>query len=196
MIAALLPMAFVTGLMGPYMSPIPINASTGMLISLIVAFVFTPWLTYKVVRNAHHHHDTALEDTPQAGSVSYRLFRAMLLPFLRGNKGRPWRYLLTLVIVVLIGASVSLAYFQLVVLKMLPYDNKSEFQVVVDMPVGTPLEQTARVLNALGQYLKTVPEVTDYETYAGTHAPINFNGLVRQYYLRSEPYQGSTSRSI
>lgn len=85
----------------------------------------------------------------------------------------------------LIGGSVSLAYFQLVVLKMLPFDNKSEFQVIVDMPEGTTLEQTARVLGELGRYLSTVEEVTDYQAYAGTAAPINFNGLVRQYYLRT-----------
>ncbi len=195
-IAALLPMAFVSGLMGPYMSPIPINSSMGMLISLAVAFVFTPWLTYKVLRRvvekraataspppADERHATANEEGRE--DFSHRLFRRVVGPFLRGRRGRPLRWVLGVGVLLLIGGSVSLAYFQLVVLKMLPFDNKSEFQVVVDMPEGTTLEQTARVLGELGHYLGTVEEVTDYQIYAGTAAPINFNGLVRQYYLRT-----------
>ncbi|MCP5420303.1 MAG: efflux RND transporter permease subunit [Gammaproteobacteria bacterium] len=185
-IAALLPMAFVTGLMGPYMSPIPINASMGMLISLTVAFVFTPWLTYKVLRNARHKPAPASDgdtDGP-AADFSYRFFKRLLGPFLRGRQGRLPRLALGLGILLLIVGSVSLAYFQWVVLKMLPFDNKSEFQVVVDMPEGVALERTAQVLGELGRYLATVEEVTDYQVYVGTSAPINFNGLVRQYYLR------------
>ena len=116
---------------------------------------------------------------------SHRLFRRIVGPFLRGRQGRPLRWILGATILLLIGGSISLAYFQLVVLKMLPFDNKSEFQVIVDMPEGTTLEQTARVLGELGRYLTTVEEVTDYQVYAGTAAPINFNGLVRQYYLRA-----------
>jgi multidrug efflux pump subunit AcrB len=204
-IAALLPMAFVSGLMGPYMSPIPINSSMGMLISLAVAFVFTPWLTYKVLRRVVERHtpsqpanhpgaDAPLllnqggekpEDAGEREDFSHRLFRRMVGPFLRGRKGRPLRWVLGVSVLLLIGGSVSLAYFQLVVLKMLPFDNKSEFQVIVDMPEGMTLEQTARVLGELGRYLTTVEEVTDYQVYAGTAAPINFNGLVRQYYLRA-----------
>ncbi len=195
-IAALLPMAFVSGLMGPYMSPIPINSSMGMLISLAVAFVFTPWLTYKVLRRvvekraataspppAGENHATASEEGRE--DFSHRLFRRVVGPFLRGRRGKPLRWVLGVSVLLLIAGSVSLAYFQLVVLKMLPFDNKSEFQVVVDMPEGTTLEQTARVLGELGRYLGTVEEVTDYQIYAGTAAPINFNGLVRQYYLRA-----------
>ncbi|MCB1823305.1 MAG: efflux RND transporter permease subunit, partial [Candidatus Competibacteraceae bacterium] len=195
-IAALLPMAFVSGLMGPYMSPIPINSSMGMLISLAVAFVFTPWLTYKVLRRvvekraasaspppADESHATASEAGRE--DFSHRLFRRVVGPFLRGRRGKPLRWVLGAGVLLLIAGSVSLAYFQLVVLKMLPFDNKSEFQVVVDMPEGTTLEQTARVLGELGRYLGTVEEVTDYQIYAGTAAPINFNGLVRQYYLRA-----------
>ncbi|HPE70651.1 MAG TPA: efflux RND transporter permease subunit, partial [Candidatus Competibacter sp.] len=195
-IAALLPMAFVSGLMGPYMSPIPINSSMGMLISLAVAFVFTPWLTYKVLRrvvekraalasppHAGENHATASEEGRE--DFSHRLFRRVVGPFLRGRRGKPLRWVLGVSVLLLIAGSVSLAYFQLVVLKMLPFDNKSEFQVVVDMPEGTTLEQTARVLGELGRYLGTVEEVTDYQIYAGTAAPINFNGLVRQYYLRA-----------
>ncbi|MDS4059295.1 MAG: efflux RND transporter permease subunit, partial [Candidatus Contendobacter sp.] len=188
-IAALLPMAFVSGLMGPYMSPIPINSSMGMLISLAVAFVFTPWLTYKVLRRGVEQHPpsppTPLPQGEGGENFSHRLFRRVVGPFLRGSEGRPWRWALGMGVLLLIGGSVSLAYFQLVVLKMLPFDNKSEFQVIVDMPEGTTLEQTARVLGELGRYLATVEEVTDYEVYAGTAAPINFNGLVRQYYLRA-----------
>ena len=195
-IAALLPMAFVSGLMGPYMSPIPINSSMGMLISLAVAFVFTPWLTYKVLRRVVEKR-AASASPPLAGEshaaggeegredFSHRLFRRVVGPFLRGRRGKPLRWVLGVSVLLLIAGSVSLAYFQLVVLKMLPFDNKSEFQVVVDMPEGTTLEQTARVLGELGRYLGTVEEVTDYQVYAGTAAPINFNGLVRQYYLRT-----------
>ncbi|MBI3772575.1 MAG: efflux RND transporter permease subunit [Gammaproteobacteria bacterium] len=179
-IAALLPMAFVTGLMGPYMSPIPINASMGMFISLAVAFVITPWLTYRVLSRAkdHHTHET------QTDTRLLALFRRLVAPFLAGEEGKRRRWQMFGVIMVLILIAVSLIGFKLVILKMLPFDNKSEFQVVVDMPEGTSVEQTTRVLQALGDYIATVPEVTDYQLYAGTAAPINFNGLVRQYYLR------------
>ncbi len=180
-IAALLPMAFVSGLMGPYMSPIPINASIGMLISLAVAFVVTPWLTYQVLKHRPAGQHTHGDGVPPR---LYGLFKRGLGPFLNGRGGAPMRRWLLVGIVVLIVGSVALALFELVILKMLPFDNKSEFQVVVDMPEGSSLEQTNRVLHALGGYLATVPEVTDYQTYAGTAAPISFNGLVRQYYLR------------
>lgn len=181
-IAALLPMAFVTGLMGPYMSPIPINASLGMVISLIVAFVITPWLTYRFLRkqtSAHHHNEESTAETLQAA------FTRLLTPFLGGSAGTRRRSLLFLGILVLIALTLSLVVAKLVVLKMLPFDNKSELQIVVDMDEGTSLEQTARVINDLAAYLGTVPEVTDYQAYVGTTSPINFNGLVRQYYLRS-----------
>ncbi|MFA5530084.1 MAG: efflux RND transporter permease subunit [Thiohalomonadaceae bacterium] len=180
-IAALLPMAFVTGLMGPYMSPIPINASIGMLISLAVAFVFTPWLSNLMLRNTvmAHHQGPAIDT-----GWLYRLFDQRVRPFLRGRDGSPRRRKLGLVVLGLIVFSVGLAGVKLVVLKMLPFDNKSEFQVVVDLPEGASVEHTARVLAELGTYLSTVPEVTDYQAYAGTASPINFNGLVRQYYLR------------
>ena len=188
-IAALLPMAFVTGLMGPYMSPIPINASIGMLISLAVAFIITPWMANVFIKadaHAGHGHGEGVDTS----SKMYRFFSKWVGPFLHGKDGSKQRWLLTGGVVVLILASVSLVLVQAVVLKMLPFDNKSEFQVVVDMPEGTSLEQTARVLNELGAYLATVPEVTDYQVYAGTASPINFNGLVRQYYLRSGAHVG------
>ncbi len=179
-IAALLPMAFVTGLMGPYMSPIPINASIGMLISLAVAFVVTPWMSNVVLARADFHH--AHEES--GDNKMYRLFERAVGPFLRGAEGRKSRWGMSGAILLLIVFSVALVPFKAVVLKMLPFDNKSEFQVVVDMPEGTSVEQTARVMSELGDYLATVPEVTDYQAYVGSASPINFNGLVRQYYLR------------
>ena len=185
-IAALLPMAFVSGLMGPYMSPIPINATIGMLISLAIAFVITPWLALKLLHGhaAGHGREDALAPRLMA------FFRRVLTPFLGGKGGARWRLGLGLGIVLAILVAISLAAFKLVVLKMLPFDNKSEFQVVVDMPVGTPLERTAAVLRDMGRQISSVPEVTDYEAYVGTAAPINFNGLVRQYYLRATPEAG------
>jgi multidrug efflux pump subunit AcrB len=187
-IAALLPMAFVSGLMGPYMSPIPINASMGMLISLIVAFVLTPWMSLKLL--AHHAAPDAEAGDMPGDPRLLAFFTRRMMPFLRRRDGRGARVKLLLGIIIAIVLSLGLAGVGLVVLKMLPFDNKSEFQVVVDMPAGTSLEKTARTLQALGAFLRTVPEVTDVETYAGTASPINFNGLVRQYYLRREAYQG------
>ncbi|MFN3587089.1 MAG: efflux RND transporter permease subunit, partial [Moraxellaceae bacterium] len=189
-IAALLPMAFVSGLMGPYMSPIPINASMGMVISLAIAFVITPWLALRLLaRHAAAGEDGHHEEDRQ--TVWLRgLFRRVMAPFLDEAGGRRARHKLYLGVFALIVLSVSLAVVKLVVLKMLPFDNKSEFQVIVDMPAGTPLENTAAVLRDMGAYLATVPEVTDYQAYAGTAAPINFNGLVRQYYLRADSEQG------
>ena len=185
-IAALLPMAFVTGLMGPYMSPIPINASMGMLISLAVAFTVTPWLALKLTaRAAHAHHGPSRLDARLA-----QFFTRVMTPFLNRERGRKTRWILLAGILVAILAAMSLAVVRLVVLKMLPFDNKSEFQVIVDMPVGTPLERTASALREMSVVLQTVPEVTDYQAYAGTASPINFNGLVRQYYLRESAELG------
>jgi multidrug efflux pump subunit AcrB len=187
-IAALLPMAFVSGLMGPYMSPIPINASMGMFISLAIAFVITPWLALKLMKpQAHggHGHGGAVTETKLE-----RFFRSGLSPFLDPHSGRKARAKLWIGIVAAILVSVSLGVFKLVVLKMLPFDNKSEFQVVLDMPVGTPVEETARVLREMAAELAQVPEIADYQAYAGTASPINFNGLVRQYYLRANPEMG------
>jgi len=182
-IAALLPMAFVSGLMGPYMSPIPINASMGMLASLAVAFIFTPWLTNIMLSKAKHDAHAVSEEAQHENALS-RFFTRIMTPFLGSANGNRNRWLLLASIMLLISAAVSLVVFQAVVLKMLPSDNKGEFQVVLDMPEGTSLEQTSRVLYEMGQYVGTLDEVTDYEIYAGTAAPISFNGLVRQYYLR------------
>ncbi len=185
-IAALLPMAFVSGLMGPYMSPIPINSSMGMLLSLAIAFIVTPWLANKLLAT------TAVHGGSGQG-MSHKLdgmFRRMMNPLLDVRTGGRARMKLWLGILALILISVLLPVGKLVVLKMLPFDNKSEFQVVLDMPVGTPVEQTSSVLHEIGEFLATVDDVTDYQAYAGTSAPINFNGLVRQYYLRSAPEMG------
>lgn len=184
-IAALLPMAFVTGLMGPYMSPIPINASMGMLISLVIAFVVTPWLARLWLKEsdastAHAHTETRFS----------RVAQWAFTPFLHPEHGARQRKKLGLLVSVLIIGSLSLPAFKLVVLKMLPFDNKSEFQVVLDMPADTPLEETAATLHEMGAYLATVPDVLHYQAYAGTAAPINFNGLVRQYAFRSSREKG------
>ena len=185
-IAALLPMAFVSGLMGPYMSPIPINASIGMLISLAVAFVMTPWLALRLARGS----GPALHGATRLDMRLAALFPRLLSAFLEAKHARRNRRLLLGGILLAIALSLGLAVAQWVVLKMLPFDNKSEFQVVVDMPAGTPVENTAAVLHEMGAYLATVREVTDVEGYAGTATPINFNGLVRQYYLRQAPENG------
>ncbi len=183
-IAALLPMAFVSGLMGPYMSPIPINSSLGMALSLAIAFTVTPWLALKLMKSHGAGHAAA---APAAPSKLQRLFERVLRPFLDSARKR-WLLLAGILAALLL--SVGLAVVQWVVLKMLPFDNKSEFQVVLEMPAGTPLEQTAAVLQEMGRELAQQPEVRDLQGYAGTASPITFNGLVRQYYLRADAEQG------
>ena len=194
-IAALMPMAFVTGLMGPYMRPIPVNASVGMLLSLIIALVVTPWLSLKLLRG-HGSDDARAVDADgtdathghAAGSMAARLhalFERLMTPFLDPDRGARRRGLLFASMGGLVVLAASLAVFQLVVLKMLPFDNKSELQVVVDLPEGRTLEDTAALLTELTAVLERVPEVRDWQAYAGTAAPINFNGLVRQYDLRA-----------
>ncbi|WP_175854881.1 efflux RND transporter permease subunit [Burkholderia anthina] len=178
-IAALLPMAFVTGLMGPYMSPIPINASLGMLLSLSIAFTVTPWLCRIWMKKSPAHHGS--------GGFTARIapvLQAVFTPLLDAQRGGRRRIAVTLGAVALVVLSLALPVAGLVILKMLPFDNKSELQVMLDMPAGTPLEQTASVLRELSAYVAQQPEVTDWQAYAGTSAPITFNGLVRQYALR------------
>ncbi len=187
-IAALMPMAFVTGLMGPYMRPIPINASVGMLLSLMIALVVTPWLSLKLLRR--HSAGHAVEHAGHghaAGTMAARLHRVfdkLMGPFLDAGKGARRRRVLFASMVALVALAASLAVVKLVVLKMLPFDNKSELQIVVDMPEGRTLEDTNALLGDLAAVLDATPEVLHYQGYAGTAAPINFNGLVRQYYLR------------
>jgi len=184
-IAALLPMAFVSGLMGPYMSPIPINSSLGMAISLAIAFTVTPWLALKLMKP---HGPAAAPDHARGLSGRVQsLFTRLLTPLLASARKR-WFLLAGILGALLL--SVALVALQWVVLKMLPFDNKSEFQVVVEMPAGTPLEDTAATLHEMGAHLARQPEVRDVQGYAGTASPITFNGLVRQYYLRAESEQG------
>lgn len=189
-IAALMPMAFVSGLMGPYMSPIPINASTGMLISLVIAFVVTPWLSYKLLAKQTSEHGPHDAEEADQNTKIYQLFNRLVRPLVQGPKAPRNRLKMLALVIGLILAAVALPVAKLVVLKMLPFDNKSEFQVIVDMPEGTPVEETLAVLEELGDYLKTVETVSDYQMYAGVNAPINFNGLVRQYYLRQQANMG------
>ncbi len=174
-IAAILPMAFVGGLMGPYMRPIPIGSTAAMVFSLIVAFIVTPWAAIRLLKkDAGHGHDEA-EDRL---TVFYRkvMDRLLHVPVLR------YGFLLT--VTVLLLGSMALVYVEFVKVKMLPFDNKSEFQVIVDMPEGTTLEETARVTRLLAEATFAQPEVVNVQTYAGTSSPYNFNGLVRHYFLR------------
>ncbi len=183
-IAALLPMAFVSGLMGPYMRPIPINASVGMLLSLGVALIVTPWLALKLLARHLESAATAHRSSPIASRLAV-LFEKLLRPFLDPERGQRRQQGLLIGILTAVFLSAGLAAAQWVVLKMLPFDNKSEFQIVVDTPEGTTLEQTNALLMDLATELDSVPEVANFQGYAGTSAPVNFNGLVRQYYLRS-----------
>lgn len=176
-IAAILPMAFVSGLMGPYMRPIPVGASAAMIFSMIVAFVVTPWASLKLLKKDTKH------DHGKEG-LSTRIYRKVMTAIIE----RPvWRYSFLAGVVLLLLGSMSLVALKAVKVKMLPFDNKSEFQVIIDMPEGTTLEHTAAVTRELADYVRTVPEVVDYQMYVGTAAPYNFNGLVRHYFLRSGP---------
>ncbi len=176
-IAAILPMAFVRGLMGPYMRPIPVGASAAMLFSLVVAFVVSPWSALRLLR----HYAERVADEHEKEGWTTRLYRRIMNPLLE-SASRRWMFLGGVVVLLLLAC--SLVAFKLVKVKMLPFDNKSEFQVIVDMPDGTPLEQTTRVAQELGGYLGKQPEVVNYQIYSGTSGPYNFNGLVRHYFLR------------
>jgi len=184
-IAALLPMAFVSGLMGPYMQPIPINASLGMLLSLLIAFTVTPWLALKLMKPHGAHAGSG--DADAAPSRVQRLFNKVLGPLLDSSRKR---LLLLAGVLALLALSIGLVPLQAVVLKMLPFDNKSEFQVVLDMPAGSALEDTTAALQEIAAHVARQPEVRHLQGYAGSASPITFNGLVRQYYLRSDAEQG------
>lgn len=181
-IASVLPMAFVSGLMGPYMSPMPIGASIAMLLSLFVALTITPYLGYLFLRekNLNNTVETSKQSNDKP-SVIYRLYEKFELPLLE-NKKKRWLFL-SFTILLLLG-SASLFFTQTVKVKMLPFDNKNEFQVILDMPEGTTLERTAVVAREIGQYLRTRPEIVHYQSYVGSASPITFNGLVRHYDLR------------
>jgi multidrug efflux pump subunit AcrB len=167
--------------MGPYMRPIPVGASVAMLFSLFIAFIISPWAAYRMLKGEKTAAHTAGHE-----DWTTRLYRAMMTPLIRSVWKR-WAFLGG--VAGLLLAAASLVYFGLVHVKMLPFDNKSEFQVIVDLPEGTTLEQTARVTREIGQYVATVPEVTDYQMYIGSASPYNFNGLVRHYFLRQAPHQ-------
>ncbi len=182
-ISAILPMAFVRGLMGPYMRPIPVGASAAMVFSLIVAFVVSPWAALRLLRHYAGENGHALHETE---GWTTRLYRRLMNPLIVHARYR-WFFLGG--VVVLLLAAATFVPLKWVRVKMLPFDNKSEFQVIIDMPDCTTLEQTAHVAQSLGRYLGQQREVTDYEIYAGTSGPYNFNGLVRHYFLRRGPNQ-------
>jgi multidrug efflux pump subunit AcrB len=181
-IAAILPMAFVRGLMGPYMLPIPIGASSAMMFSLVVAFVVSPWAAMRLLARSTHH----AENHGSQEDSATRLYRRIMSPLIHSSR---YRLMFLIGVVALLLLACALVPLKLVQVKMLPFDNKSEFQVIVDMPDGTTLEQTARVSQLLGHYLSQQPEVANYQVYAGLSGPYNFNGLVRHYYLRLQPNQ-------
>ncbi len=190
-VAALLPMLFVSGMMGPYMSPIPANASAAMIFSFFVAVILTPWLMVKIARkDASAGHDHAQEaDGDRLG----RLYVAVARPILR-SRARAWIFLL-LVGTATLG-SLALFYTENVAVKLLPFDNKANLQVVLDLPKGSSVEDTDRTLQEMVKRLETVPEVVSFQTYAGTSAPFDFNGLVRHYYLRSGTEQGDIAVNL
>lgn len=196
-IAAVLPMAFVSGLMGPYMRPIPVGSSAAMLFSLLVAFVVTPWAALKMLRGHHSKNEAkakAFNDAENADVESddesieenrfTRLYAGIMRPLL---EHRLWRWSFLLVVTGLTLGSMALVGIGGVKVKMLPFDNKSEFQVIIDTPEGTTLEQTARVAREMAAALRDEPEVQDYQVYVGAASPFNFNGLVRHYFMRRGP---------
>ncbi len=185
-IVALLPMAFVTGLMGPYMRPIPINSSVAMFFSMLLAFILTPYLAIRWLKHDEAHESPEAlgkEDEARAGFL-VRLFNKIYMP-LFNNRAKRWIFLGFAGMLLIV--SVLLLVSRAVLVKMLPYDNKSELQVVLDMPEGTPLQETYRVAKQIADYIKNTNEVKNYVIYVGQPAPFDFNGLVRHYYLREAP---------
>ncbi len=193
-IAAVLPMAFVGGLMGPYMRPIPIGSSAAMFFSLAIAFIVTPWASIRILRwgkkYSSHHGRCRARPEPTRGPHSHfeheedfftRIYRRFMSPLIAETRWR-WTFLATIVAVLL--ASMALVGIGFVKVKMLPFDNKSEFQVILNMPEGSALEQTAQAAREIAAAIRTEPEVTDYQIYTGVAAPFNFNGLVRHYFMR------------
>lgn len=179
-IASIFPMAFVSGMMGPYMSPMPIGASIAMLLSLLIALTITPYLGFHLLREKKKQEKK--KEKAEKTSWIYNFFDKYQRPLLESSKKRAGLFMG--VILLLVG-SVSLIYFKVVAVKMLPFDNKNEFQVVIDMPEGTTLERTFAVTREITDYLSSVSEVVNYQSYVGTSSPITFNGLVRHYDLRS-----------
>ncbi|HET6385185.1 MAG TPA: efflux RND transporter permease subunit [Armatimonadota bacterium] len=185
-IAAILPMAFVGGLMGPYMRPIPIGASAAMAFSLLIAFIVTPYVAYRALRRPGESSRGPGGHESGGDTWMTRLYRRVMTPLLRS-----WvmRLIFFTAIIAMLGGAVMLVAFKVVTVKMLPFDNKGEFQIIVDMPNGTTLEQTAAATRALADYVATVPEVVNYQMYVGAASPYNFNGLVRHYFIRNAAHQ-------
>ena len=179
-IVSFLPMFFITGMMGPYMAPMAFNVPVAMLTSLIVAFTVTPWASYHLLKSEYGKEGEAPFAITQ--SRIFRIYRATLAPLL-ASRQRARLFLLAVFLAFV--ASALLAVTRLVPLKMLPFDNKNELAMVIDLPRGATLEDTDAVARELGRYLSTVAEVTDYETFVGLASPMDFNGMVRHYYLRS-----------
>ena len=181
-VAALIPMAFVGGLMGPYMRPIPINASTAIALSALIAFTITPWAAYLLLKNVQVHEEYNVRKT-----FFWKLYTTVVVPLIT-SRVKKWAFYLS--VLGLMAFSMWMLVAKLVVVKMLPYDNKSEVNIVIDMPEGTSLEETARVAKVIAdEVIKKQNIVTDYQIYVGTAAPFDFNGLVRHYYLRQYPWQ-------
>jgi len=179
-IGAILPMAFVGGLMGPYMRPIPVGATAAMMFSLIVAFVVTPWAALRLLKQDGDGH------THEKEGWTTKVYRKAMNPLIASGKMRGMFLVGMVGLLLMAMATVGIKF---VIVKMLPFDNKSEFQVMVNMPEGTTLETTSSVAQEMGAYLARVPEVTNYQIYTGTSGPFNFNGLVRHYFLRKAPHQ-------
>ena len=191
-VAALLPMLFVSGMMGPYMSPIPANASAAMLFSFFVAVMVTPWLMLKLAGKGEHAHAATGEAADHGGWLG-RAYIAIARPIL-ASRLRAWAFLVVVGVATL--ASLGLLYTKDVTVKLLPFDNKTELQVMVDLPEGASVEDTDRALQQVIDRLAPVPEVVSFQSYAGTSAPFNFNGLVRHYYLRSSPELGDVQVNL
>ena len=185
-IAAILPMAFVGGLMGPYMRPIPVGASAAMLFSVIIAFSVTPWASVKILKKKEYAElaEGDYDDDHAPDDIFTRLYHRIMDPLIRSGFAR---FVFFVGIIIMLLASCSMVYFGLVKVKMLPFDNKSEFQVILDMPEGSTLEQTAEVALEMAEVIKQDPTVVDYQVYAGIASPYNFNGLVRHYFMREGP---------
>jgi multidrug efflux pump subunit AcrB len=180
-----LPMLFITGMMGPYMRPMALNVPVAMFMSMVVAFTVTPWLSYQILKGVYGK--GGHEPTDPHKTLTYRVYKAVLTPFLNSRLAA-WALIGFTTLLLL--ASMALPALGLVPLKMLPFDNKNEFQVLVDLPEGSTIEQTDAALQALADQVRTAPEVREVISYAGTSSPIDFNGMVRHYYLRQEPHRG------
>ena len=188
-ILSFVPMFFITGMMGPYMRPMALNVPVTMIMSMVVSFTITPWLSYHLLRKMKHSEGEHQESTEEElhKSLTWRIFKPMMEPLLK-KRWITWSFMG--VVLALLGLTAAMPMFRSVPLKMLPFDNKNELQVVVDLPEGSSLESTAALLRDLEDQLRTTPEVAALESYAGVASPMDFNGLVRHYYFRKNCNQG------